>query len=77
LYFAHSIITIIIPWNASKAVNNQLKCQPSGVVEFCSKEGKNGGNYLVMHECQAVYCTRVMKLFAHAETILERSTRVG
>ena len=67
--------TIIIPWNAFKALDNQLKCQPSGVVEFCPKKEKVEG---VACSCMNVkQYTCIMELFAHAETSLERSTRVG
>ena len=34
---------IIVPWNAVKGVYNQLKCQPSGVIEFCPKKEKIEG----------------------------------
>ena len=58
-----------------KAPDNQLKCQPSGVVEFCPKKEKVEG---VACSCMNVkQYTCIMELFAHAETSLERSTRVG
>ena len=76
LYFVYNNYYLTIPWNTFKAVDNLLECQLYGVVEFCQRMEKiEGVTCSFMNDSSSIHI--IMKLFAHAETSLERSTRVG